>query len=158
MEPTEPNPRRLENFQAWCQARDLAAHACQLLNRPPLREDLALRAALGKAVTAVAGHLAASQAQPAESPERAAAQREALAACARLESLLLIAGATQSIAARDLSQLGERLTGVRMLTHGLLRAQARGPRAVRPSVPGPARRPPASGGGSRGGAPWDTQS
>lgn len=159
MDPTEKNPHRLENFQAWRQAHDLAAYACQLLNRPPLREDLTLRPALGKAVTAVAGQLAASQALPADSPERSAAQREVLTACARLESLLLIAGTTKAVAERDLALLCERLAGVRMLTHGLLRARARDQGTVKPSgSPGLSRRPPASGAGSREAGPWDNRS
>jgi len=159
MDPNEKNPHRLENFQAHRHARDLAVHTLQLLGRSPLRESGVLVDSLGEAVLTLSGRLAHSHALPADQPEKSAAQREALGACARLESLLLVARDLKALGERDCAQLEERLTTTRMLIHGLLRAQARDRPTVRPGAsPGPSRRPPSSGGGSRGDAPWDSRS
>lgn len=158
MDSPEANPHRLENFQAWQQARELAVLACERSARPPLRDHAILAPELARALLQVAASLATSHALPAGSPERQAAQREALGACARAESLLHIACGLKLLGARDLDPLVERLTATRKLTHGLLRAQGGGRQALRPSSPGPARRPPASGGGSRGDGPWGSRS
>lgn len=158
MDPSKDNPHRLENFQAHRHARELAVHTFQLLDRSSLREDNGLGGALAEAVLTLSGRLASSHALPADLPEKSAAQREALGACARLESLLLVARDLKAVGERDCAQLEERLKTTRMLIHGLLRAQARDRSALRPASPGPSRRPPSSGGGSRGDAPWGNRS
>lgn len=159
MDPQEKNSHRLENFQAHCHARELAAQTLRLLARPSVgRAGGALDEAITTTSLSIAGELARAHALPADMPEKKSAQRDALGACARLESHLIVAREMKLLGDRDVAQLEERLTSTRMLIHGLLRAQPRDRTEVRPSSPGPSRRPPSSGGGSRGGDPWGSRS
>lgn len=158
MEPKENNPHRLENFQAHRHACELAVRTLQLLDRSQRREGNVLGEVIIGAALRLAGELARSHALPAEMPEKRSAQRDALSMCAQLESHLLLARDAKLLSGHDCAQLAERLTSTRMLIHGLLRAQARERPTVKPSSPGPSRRPPSSGGGSRGGDLWDSRS
>lgn len=171
MDPTQPNPHALENFQAWQLARTLAVRAYRVTQQSAFKDHPWLAQSIRDTALDAPGNLARGHEAPRGRFEREFHYELAKSECARLQTLLAIASDLGLLKSDDGLALHEGCEGTRRIIAALLKASYRrqgmeeaedeGPAApkVRPSgSPGPSRRPPASGGGSRGGDPWDTRS
>lgn len=170
MDPTDKNPHRLENFQAWQTARTLAVLAYRATQKPAFKEHAWLAEVIRCAALDAPSNLARGHETPRGRFEREFHYQLAKSECARLQTLLSIASDLGLVSDADGAALHEGCETTRRLLGALLRSAARArdeededglglPKPLRPSgSPGPSRRPPASGGGSRGGDPWDTRS
>lgn len=168
MDTSDKNPARLENFQAWQITRALAVRTYRLTQKPAFKEHAWLAESLRTCALDTPGNLARGHEMRRGQFEREFHYQLAKSECTRLFTLLAIATDLGLVAEADRAGLEENCESARRILGALVRATARDgeeeaegdrPKPLRPSgSPGPGRRPPASGGGSRGGDPWDNRS
>lgn len=165
MDPTDQHPHRLENFQAWQLARTLAGRALRATQHKGFKDYPELSQEIRKEAGDIPGRLACGRHAASDAREQVSLYESARGSCLRLQSLLAIASDLNLLDSADGAALYEGCDGARRIISAVINASHRAEagdspaKPVRPSgSPGPARRPPASGGGSRGGDPWDTRS
>lgn len=169
MDSPKDHPHRLENFQAWQLARQLATRAYQATLKPAFKDHDWLAESIRCNALEAPTNLARGYESPRGCFERGFHYQRAKIECARLQSLLAIASDLGLINAADGSKLHESCEGTRRMIGAVLKATQRAeenageaerdaPPSFRPSSRGPSRRPPASGGGFHGDDPWDTRS
>ncbi len=169
MDSPKDNPHRLENFQAWQLARQLAARAYQATLKPAFKEHSWLAENIRCNALEAPTNLARGYESPRGRFERSFHYQLAKTECARLQSLLAIASDLGLISATDGTKLHEGCESTRRIIGAVLKAAQRAeeneeeaevdaPQKFRPSSRGPSRRPTSSGEGSHGGDPWDSRS
>lgn len=166
MDSPDPHPRRLENFQAWQLTRTLAVRAYRATRQPAFKEHEWLGDAIRCAALDTPCNLARGHEAPRERFEREFHFQIAKSECARLQTLLAVAADLGLLSAPDGAALHEGCEGARRIIAAVLKSCAPSEEGdaqpfgkIKPSASrGPSRRPPSSGGGSRGDAPWDSRS
>lgn len=167
MDSPEKNPHRLENFQSWQLARSLAVRAYRATQQPAFKEHAWLGQAIRDCALDAPGNLARGHEAPRGRFEREFHYELAKSECARLQTLLAIASDLGLLNGADGAALHEGCEGTRRIIAALLKASYRksglaeddDEPGIKPSgSPGPSRRPPSSGEGSRGAGPWGSRS
>ena len=165
MDPTDKNPYRHDNFKAWQLTRTLAVRTLRATQHKGFRDHPELSQEIRKEAVDIPGKLAYGRHAAGDDCERLFLYEGALGSCLRLQSLLAIASDLNLLDGTDGAALHEGCESARRIISAVINASnptETGDSPARPIKPsasrGPSRRPPSSGGGSHGDAPWDSRS